>query len=136
MGPVLLDTGVAIGLLEADDAHHSASVAAVRPFRDSGAEFAVSAVTVAELASHGATAKARRVERIEALLSLFGPGAVIPVDRAVAETAGHLRASRQSLRLPDALVAASAIVRGADVLLTTDRRLAKLDGARYVGTSG
>lgn len=77
--------------------------------------------------------KLRRA-RVHALVAGLGPDAIIPVDRTVAEIAGALRANNRSIRTPDALIAACAIAVGADTLLTTDRRLARLDGVEYVGS--
>ena len=50
------------------------------------------------------------------------PFEVGPLDEPVAVAAADLRARHKSLRLPDALVIATAVVRDADVVLTTDRR--------------
>ena len=49
------------------------------------------------------------------------PARVEPASRAIASTAAELRARRAgALRLPDALVVATALVVGADRLITTD----------------
>ena len=53
------------------------------------------------------------------------PIAVLPVDRDLARQAAILRARHPQLRLPDALVLATAYDQGA-VLLTFDRQLTKL----------
>ena len=50
------------------------------------------------------------------------PIAVIALDIEVAIMAARLRASHRSLRLPDALVIATAIEGAANRLITTDRR--------------
>jgi predicted nucleic acid-binding protein len=72
-----------------------------------------SVVTRAELyAGHG-TDEAR----VDRLLAAFGE---LPVDRAIAERAGRLRRDH-GLRLPDALIAATAIGSGL-ALLTRNRR--------------
>ena len=47
---------------------------------------------------------------------------VVPLDLPTATTAAQLRADHRGLRLPDALVIATAIDAGADELVTTDRR--------------
>ncbi len=64
---------------------------------------------------------------------------VHPVDRAVAERAAELRAARASLRLPDALILATADLRNADVVITGDRHWTNVDGGARVellGSSG
>lgn len=65
----------------------------------------------------GSFAVERVIEVLEAV-----PIDVVPVDRAVATAAAQLRADHRRLRLPDALVIATAIAVDADRLVTTDRR--------------
>lgn len=48
-------------------------------------------------------------------------------DKAVAVGAAELRATHQPLRLPDALVLATATVHGADVVLTGDKKWQPID---------
>jgi hypothetical protein len=48
--------------------------------------------------------------------------AVLPVDREVAERAATLRGAKRSLRLPGALILATADLQQADVAITGDRR--------------
>ncbi|MGE3684891.1 MAG: PIN domain-containing protein [Acidimicrobiia bacterium] len=48
--------------------------------------------------------------------------AIVPLDVEIASTAARLRAAHRSLRLPDALVIATAVDASADQLVTTDRR--------------
>lgn len=55
----------------------------------------------------------------------FGP--VRPLDEEVAVAAARRRARHPRLRLPDALVLATADVEDADTVLTGDRRWAALD---------
>lgn len=131
MGSRLLDTGVVIAWLDAEDAHHE-SVMRNLIRRETSSSFRVSAVTYAELR---ATKSKRHREAVDRWLELIGPSAILPVDKAVAETAGALRASRRSLKTADALIAATALESGAEELLTTDRILARLDGVTYVGAA-
>jgi predicted nucleic acid-binding protein len=58
---------------------------------------------------------------------------VIPLDEDIAVLAAALRARRRTVRLPDALVAAAGAALEADVILTTDWRLARLPRFRLVG---
>jgi predicted nucleic acid-binding protein len=104
---VVLDASVVIGFLDAEDAHHRASVAALAARRGAELVLPVSAYT-------------------EALVGPFrqGPGAVATVERFVvdfamrveplsaemARRAAALRARHARLRLPDALVLATADV--------------------------
>jgi predicted nucleic acid-binding protein len=50
---------------------------------------------------------------------------MVPIDRAVARRAALLRADRQSLRLPDAISLAAAIVTDS-ALLTLDKKLRQI----------
>ena len=54
------------------------------------------------------------------VIRLLGPFRELPVDRDVAERAGRIR-RESGLRLPDALVAATAVVHGL-TLVTRNRR--------------
>ncbi|WP_425058528.1 tRNA(fMet)-specific endonuclease VapC [Sporomusa carbonis] len=48
-----------------------------------------------------------------------------PIDAAIAEEAAKIRAN-YNFKMPDALIAATAIVMGADVLLTNDHKLSTI----------
>jgi len=73
----------------------------------------VSAITVAELIVGAATPA-----RAAAVDTLLENCSIVPVDEAIAREAGRLRRERR-VRLPDALVWASARVRGS-LLVTRD----------------
>lgn len=120
MGPVALDANVAIGLLEPTDVHHDRAVEALRECGGAPLSMAASAYSetlVRPLAKgHGAAVEAF-IERLRV--------EVVPLDRAIARRAAELRSQHDRLRLPDALVLASAESRDAR-LLTFDERLAQL----------
>jgi predicted nucleic acid-binding protein len=63
------------------------------------------------------------VEAVRLLLDHFPGVTVRPIDRAVARTAAELRAA-QRLATPDALIAATAVVCGAEAVIGNDRRCA------------
>ena len=67
-------------------------------------------------------------KRFENSLAVFD---VVPVSIAIAITAARLRASAR-LRLPDALIAATALEMDAVALVTHDRDLSKLTGVRIL----
>jgi len=76
------------------------------------------------------------IERILDLLSENGVD-VVEVDRAIARRAAQLRAvarraGRRSLKLPDAMVIATALERGCDVVVGNDREWQKLDEVPYL----
>jgi predicted nucleic acid-binding protein len=120
VGLTILDAGVIIGVLDATDAHHGAARAALSAAVERGDALAVPASAYAEClvgpARRGRDAM-RAVDRF--LLDL--PADVEPITRQLATRAAELRARHRRLRLPDALVLATAIHLRADRVLTTDR---------------
>ena len=121
MGVTHFDAGVVIGYLDADDAHHAGAREMLAAAVDSNRPLAIAASALAECL----VGPARRGEaEIRIVLELMAriPFAVIDLDTAVATEAARLRARHRSLRLPDALVIATATLAEADVLVTTDRR--------------
>lgn len=82
----------------------------------------VSAITRAELFS-GRGTEERRIRR------LLEPMTELPVDRAVAERAGRLRRASR-LRLPDALIAATAIEHRLTLVTRNVRDFEGMNGIR------
>ena len=122
MGLIVVDAGVLIAILDASDAHHSAARDAVRSALSSGATLVLPASAYAEVL----VAPLRRGEDSSAIVdSLIDtlPAAVQPITRPIARAAARLRAQHgPRLRLPDALVVATALDLAAERLMTTDRR--------------
>lgn len=54
----------------------------------------------------------------------------LPVDRRVAERAGRLRRERQSVKMPDALIAATALVHSLTLRTNNVRDFRRVDGLR------
>jgi predicted nucleic acid-binding protein len=127
MGLTVLDAGVVIAGLDANDAHHAAASAALATAQRQRDRLVVPAAAYAETivrpAGHGAAVVARVDEALDAL-----GVAIAPIDREIARTAAVLRSKHKSLRLPDALVIAAAIELDAYHLLTTDQRWRSLRG--------
>lgn len=120
MGTIVLDASVVIGWLDAADAHHASSSAALEERAADDLRVPASAWAEA-LVRHvraGSVERARHAIRDAEI-------AVGAVDEAVAEEAAQLRARHVSVRLPDALVIAYAETVDADALLTTDVRWAR-----------
>jgi predicted nucleic acid-binding protein len=116
----ILDAGVVIAILDASDAHNAAAAAAVTSARERGDTLVLPSSAYAEcLVSpyrRGPEAVAVVDQFVDAL-----PARVEPVSRVIASAAAELRARHAgALRLPDALVVATALVFGADRLITTD----------------
>lgn len=133
MGIALLDSSTVIGFLDADDLLHQAADTAVRAAATEHA-FAVSVVTVAELLTG-----AKLGHHDESTVRRFFAQVItmrIPLDEPAAERAAELRAVHRSVRMPDALILATAD-RNADVVLTGDKQWLTTPGltceVRYVG---
>jgi predicted nucleic acid-binding protein len=127
-----LDAGVLIGFLDDADAHHDRARAAIADAVEQGDRLEVAASAFAETL----VAPASRGEAAVAVvhgLRLRLPVHVVPLDVEIAAAAARLRARHRALRLPDALVVATASVAGADRLVTTDRRW---PAARSLGFRG
>ena len=113
----LLDSAVVAGFLDRDDAFHTAADARLR--RLVGRETLVaSVITYAELLTGAALGHHDEAAVRGFFRELIDE--VHSVDRDVAERAAELRSRRRSLRMPDALILATADVRHADVVVTAD----------------
>lgn len=120
MGAVVLDASVAIGFLDPADAHHERAVHALREVDRTALSMAASAYSET-LVRPLAVGLGDKVEAFVDGLRVE----IVPVDRGIARCAAELRAEHGALRLPDALVIATAQLRDAQ-LLTFDDRLSQL----------
>jgi predicted nucleic acid-binding protein len=121
MGLTLIDAGVLIGFLDGNDAHHLAARDALAAARGRADQVAMPASAFAEALvspSRSGDTAVRAVREFADRLPLV----ISAPDVEIAVVAAGLRAKHgQRLRLPDALVVATAIHSEADVLVTTDR---------------
>jgi predicted nucleic acid-binding protein len=121
VGLTLIDAGVLIGFLDNNDTHHLAARGALVSARNRGDQLAIPASAFAEAlvspsrAGHAALRSVRDfADRLPLVISTL--------DAEIAVVAATLRAKHgRRLKLPDALVVATAIHTEADVLITTDR---------------
>jgi predicted nucleic acid-binding protein len=133
MGLIHLDAGVIIGFLDARDAHHQTSRAALAAALQHGDHLALAASALAESLVGPARRGEPAVQAIRNLVERL-PISIIPLDIEIATTAARLRAVHRSLRLPDALVIATAIEQAAHQLITTDRKWPTAKALKYSGT--
>jgi len=119
VGAVALDASVAIGFLDPTDALHERAVSSLRETdRD---ELSIAASAYSEtLVWPLARGHADLVEEFVDGLRVE----VVPLSREIARSAAELRAEHGGLRLPDAVVLATARHRDA-ALLTFDERLSR-----------
>ncbi len=121
MALVHIDAGVMIGFLDAQDVHHDAARVALEGVLGAGDRIEMAASAFAECLVGPARRGADAVDTVRALVDRV-PIAIVPLDEEVAVAAAVVRAVQPKLRLPDALVVATAAERGADQLITTDRK--------------
>jgi len=123
---VVLDSDVVVGFLDRSDALHLAADAALRELVADQRLF-VSAVTYAEVLT-GAKMGHHDESHVRGFFSEV-VSTVVPVDTGIADSAAGLRASNRFLRMPDALIVATADSDpDVEILLTGDRQIGKLKG--------
>jgi predicted nucleic acid-binding protein len=119
--PLILDASVLIGLLDTEDSHHDRAVDEI----DQADRADHQLLTPASAYSEALIAFARAGRVNDAREAITGMGiTVVALTAPIAERAAELRARHDSLRLPDALVLATAHEHDG-VLLTSDQRLAR-----------
>jgi predicted nucleic acid-binding protein len=111
-----------IALLSAADAHHARAVAEFGEASDRDDDLSMASSAYSEIMVHAL--RRQRGGDIDRLIDRLRVE-IVAVDRTIARRAAELRAEHRTLRLPDALVLATAQTRGAR-LLTFDERLAQL----------
>lgn len=120
MGLIVLDAGVVIGIANVADAHHQSARAAVEEARDQGHTLVLPVSAYAEAAVYPHRLGRAAVVRFDRFIASM-PIRVEGASRTIGAEAASLRAQHgPGLRLPDALVIATAISLGADSLVTTD----------------
>ncbi len=122
MEALILDASVLIGLLDAADLHHTRSIEDVEAADREGRTLFAPASAYSEALV--AFARAGRIGEARDAIAAMGI-AVTPLTAAIAERASELRAGHQSLRLPDAIIVATARELGGE-LLSYDRGLAQI----------
>jgi predicted nucleic acid-binding protein len=120
LGLTLIDTSLVIAYVDKNDALHGA---AERAIKQAGRvdELAISLITYAEILVGVFRRREGSAEAVERFLADTGLG-LQPVTQAMAIFSARLRAKHAALRLPDALILATAEVVGAGRLLTADAR--------------
>jgi predicted nucleic acid-binding protein len=117
---LLVDTSATLAYLAGSEPASPAAEQVFDGFIGSGRNAGLlSTVTVAEILVRPFRAGPGAVARTEAFLRHFGEIRLVGVDYEVAREAARIRA-RTNLRMPDALIVASAVVGGADVVVTND----------------
>jgi predicted nucleic acid-binding protein len=121
---LILDASVLIGLLDSADVHHGRSVDDVEAADREGLRLVLPASAYSETLV--AFARAGRLDEARSAINAMGITVVALTD-TIAERAAELRARHERLRLPDAIVLATARELGGR-LLSYDRGLSRLAG--------
>jgi len=116
-----LDAGVIIGFLDANDAHHGTARTALAQALEDGDQLAMAASALAECLVGPARRGDASTQIVRDALDRL-PVEIIDLTSEIATEAARIRSRHRSLRLPDALVIATAAVSDAKQLVTTDRR--------------
>ena len=120
MGLTVLDAGVVIAIVDGNDAHHAAALSAVAAARARGDDVVLPVSAYAEAHVTPSRNGPLAIETFDGFIDAL-PVRVEPASRAIGASAAGLRARfGPSLRLPDALVVATAHVLRADRIVTTD----------------
>lgn len=120
MGLTVLDAGVLIGFLDANDAHHATAHAALGEARSRNDRLVLPASAFAEILVGPSRKGVAAVTAVRDLVDRV-PIHIEPLGAEIAVAAAAIRARHRSLKLPDALVIATAGHLDADHLITTDR---------------
>jgi predicted nucleic acid-binding protein len=116
---IVVDASVLVALRDRDDALHAAAASALQEAWDAGSDVLIPSVAYAETMVRPLELGGEVLAQAEAF---FDTQTIVPIDRDDAREAARLRgAHRPWLRLPDALVLAVGLRRGATVL-TGDAR--------------
>ena len=124
MGALILDASVLIGLLDTADSHHDRAIDDVEAADRDGDQLLLPASAYSETLV--AFARARRIQEAREAITSMGI-TIVSLTDTIAERAAELRARHRRLRLPDAIVLATAKELGGR-LLSYDSRLSQLAG--------
>src|SRR2546422_9012547 len=106
MGVIVLDAGVVIALLDANDRHHVEARRSFERARAAGDQFVLPASAYAEVLVGPLRRDPSSAGVVDAFLDAL-PATVAPADRDVAGAAATLRAQQRRLRPPEAVVLAT-----------------------------
>lgn len=121
MGLTLIDAGVLIGFLDSNDAHHLSAGREFQRAQQRGDRMAIPASAFAETLVTPSRTGESAIQAVRDFVDRL-PLAIAVLDVDTAVVAASLRSRHgQKLKLPDALVVATAIQSEAEVLVTTDR---------------
>lgn len=123
---VVLDSDAVVGFLDRGDALHGAADKAIRGLA-ANHQLLVSTVTYAEVLT-GARLGRHDIEQVRGFFFELTSG-ILSVDVEIAERAAQIRGGLKSLRMPDALILATAdIAPEVELVLTGDKQVERVPG--------
>lgn len=125
MALAVVDASVVIAFLDPDDGLHDAAVEALTEHQHD--ELLIPTSAYAEMLVAPYRRGAEAVAEVEAFLADFAVRLEMPTP-AIARAAAKLRSESRSLRLPDALILATADELQAELVLTGDESWARING--------
>ncbi len=129
MALIVCDTSVLVALLDADDALHEPAAKALAEAWEAGEELLVPSLAYGEALVRPLEQGGEALARADAF---FATQTIVAIDRAEAREAARLRGlHRPWLRMPDALVLATGLLREATIL-TGDTRWAQVSALTTV----
>jgi predicted nucleic acid-binding protein len=131
VGRILLDSSVILAYVNTHEVVHTLALHLFARIADKHDTLrgCYSAVSVTECLVRPIQAGIQAVSVMSALLQAYPNFDMIPIDYAVGERAAHVRVEA-NLRLPDALIVATALVAGCGAVITNDDKWGRLAG-RY-----
>jgi|SRR3990172_2593459 len=126
----VLDTNIFLNVKNREEPYFESSRRILDAVDDGKLQAVVSVISIAELCSgyYSAGDERGKQELMMHLLSSRGY-IMVDLDLRLADTAGKIRAETR-LRLPDAIIVASGLTRGASCIVTHDEEFSKAD--RYL----
>jgi predicted nucleic acid-binding protein len=122
MAVTVLDAGILIALLDASDAHHTPARDAVAAAIEAGRRLVLPASAYAEVLVEPIRRRGDAVDVVDRMIDAL-PIEIQALDRSIARHAAALRATHGArLRLPDALIVATAMALKGSEVLTADHR--------------
>lgn len=127
MAVALADSSVVIAFLDRRDRHHDAASRALADLAAVGSALAVSVITYAECMVRPVRAGGKALQVVERFFAEYPLLTIEPVSRTIGRRAAGLRARHEGLRLPDALILATAAELNAEPVLACDASWARID---------
>lgn len=127
---VVLDTNILLNAKNINEPHSTHSLQILDAIEDGSIQGIISVISIAELCTgyYSQGDKRGKEELLAHLISVKG-FVIADLDMEVADAAAEIRADT-GLRLPDAIIIATGLAKGAQYLVTHDKELKK--ASRYI----